>query len=75
MCPHGSWILEPAGRRGIPLHILERMLGHKSLATTQKYLAAVDLSGGVADETPGLYRVRAVFARAERLGTPAFNFD
>ena len=31
---------------GMPLHILQRMLGRKSPATTQKYLADVDLSGG-----------------------------
>src|SRR5260370_8015636 len=31
---------------GMPLHILQRMLGHKSLATTQKYLADVALTGG-----------------------------
>src|SRR5260370_4770956 len=35
---------------GMPLHIFQRMLGHKSLATTQKYLADVDLSGGKLNE-------------------------
>lgn len=31
---------------GIPLHKIQLMLGHKSLATTQAYLADVDLSSG-----------------------------
>jgi integrase len=31
---------------GIPLHKIQMMLGHKSLATTQAYLADVDLSSG-----------------------------
>jgi len=31
---------------GIPLHMIQKMLGHKSLATTQAYLADVDLSSG-----------------------------
>jgi integrase len=30
---------------GIPVHVIQRLLGHKSLETTQKYLADVDLSG------------------------------
>lgn len=30
----------------IPLHMIQKMLGHKSLATTQAYLADVDLSSG-----------------------------
>jgi len=29
---------------GVPLHVLQKRLGHKSLATTQKYLADVDLT-------------------------------
>jgi len=29
---------------GVPLHVLEKRLGHKSLTTTQKYLADVDLT-------------------------------
>jgi len=35
---------------GMPLYILQRMAGHKSPATTQKYLADVDLSGGKLNE-------------------------
>ena len=31
---------------GVPLHELRRMLGQKSLAVTQKYLADVDLTQG-----------------------------
>lgn len=31
---------------GVPLHMIQKMLGHKSLATTQAYLADVDLSSG-----------------------------
>jgi integrase len=31
---------------GMPLHVLRRLLGHKSLVTTQKYLADVDLKNG-----------------------------
>jgi integrase len=30
---------------GMPVHVIQRLLGHKSLTTTQKYLADVDLSG------------------------------
>ena len=35
---------------GMPLHTLQRMLGRKSPATTQKYLADVDLSGRKLNE-------------------------
>jgi integrase/recombinase XerD len=35
---------------GIPLHMIQKMLGHKSLATTQAYLADVDLSSGEMNE-------------------------
>lgn len=31
---------------GVPLHMIQKLLGHKSLATTQAYLADVDLSSG-----------------------------
>jgi integrase len=31
---------------GMPVHVLQKLLGHKSLVTTQKYLADVDLASG-----------------------------
>jgi integrase len=32
---------------GMPVHVIQKLLGHKSLDTTQRYLADVDLSGDV----------------------------
>jgi site-specific recombinase XerD len=32
---------------GIPVHVIQKLLGHKKLETTQRYLADVDLSSDV----------------------------
>lgn len=56
---------------GVPLHVLQKRLGHKSLATTQKYLADVDLTNEemsraveAASYVPNPTLVEAVFAAA-----------
>jgi integrase len=36
---------------GMPVHVLQRLLGHKSLEYTQKYLADVDLTQGKMNDT------------------------
>lgn len=36
--------------KNVPLHVLQKMLGHKNLAATQRYLADVELTNDVLDK-------------------------